>query len=383
MAEGTYQGSVVIRDSQFAPDNKSVAVTLRVTSQPIAQSGAQELRLRAAQGSKRLTQGVVVSNRGRGTLTLSGATAAVTGGGNWLTVEQIPGGAGVAVHADPTGLNPGLYSGTISIASNAVNSPLSVPVAFEIVAQGPPATRFQGVANNANFDGEDQLAQGVIAAAFGEQYTFNDPQSAAALPLGTQLNDVQVFINDRPAPVYYASYGQVNFQVPYDAALGDALIRIDRGSTRGNSVSARIVSSLPRLLRFFNGLYGIVVNQDGSFPIPASLGIPNSRPARAGDTLVFYALGLGQTSPPVVSGAAAPSNPLAQIVTPGGPLVYFGALALPTGVPATPTYVGLTPGFVGLYQINVTVPPGVTPGEVPVRLQLSTVASDAVYITVQ
>jgi uncharacterized protein (TIGR03437 family) len=291
----------------------------------------------------------------------------------------------VAVHADPAGLNPGLYTGTVTLTSNAVNSPLRIPVSFEVVTQGPPRSAFQGVANNANFDAEDALARGVIAAVFGEQFTLNDPQAATTLPLSTQLNDVQVFINDRPSPLYYASYGQVNFQVPYDAPLGDVLVRVDRGGQRGNSVSARVVASAPRLLRFFNGngQYGIVVNQDGSFPVPASLGIPNSRPARRGETLVFYALGLGQTSPPVQSGAAAPAEPLARVPSPGGPRMLFGALALPTGAPSEPFYVGLTPGFVGLYQINVPVPQGVVSGDVPVRLQLDTVASDFVLVSIE
>ena len=383
MAEGTYQGTVIITDAQFAPDNKSVPVTLRVTSQPIATAGTTPLRLRVPQGTSRRSHGVAISNRGRGTLTVSNATGAADAGGTWLSAEQVAGTNAIAVNADPAGLNLGPYTGTVTVNSNAVNSPLTIPVVLEIVPQGPPTIQFAGVANNANFIADEHLARGVIAAAFGEQLLLTDPASASSLPLPTRLGDVQVFLNDQPVPIYFASNGQVNFQVPFEAQLGDGLMRIDRGGQRGNNVSVRILPSLPRLLRFFNGPYGIVVNQDGSFPVPASLGIPNSRPARAGETLVIYALGLGQTSPPVVSGASSPADPLARVPSPGGPRVFFGALALPSGVPAEPSYVGLTPGFVGLYQINVTVPPGVTPGDVPTRLQLDTVSSDFVLISVE
>jgi uncharacterized protein (TIGR03437 family) len=129
----------------------------------------------------------------------------------------------------------------------------------------------------------------------------------------------------------------------------------------------RVGRSVPRLLRLNVDDYGIIVNQDGSFPMPPTPGV-NSRPARAGETLVMYALGLGQTEPAVQSGVAAPGTPLARAR--GAFRVSFGAPG-PFGqsVEITPLYVGLTPNFVGLYQVNVTIPADSPRGaKVPIAL---------------
>src|SRR6478752_5271517 len=42
----------------------------------------------------------------------------------------------------------------------------------------------------------------------------------------------------------------------------------------------------------------------------------NAHPAKAGDTLVLYATGLGPVNPPVKEGLAAPSDPLSLPVNP-------------------------------------------------------------------
>jgi len=165
-----------------------------------------------------------------------------------------------------------------------------------------------------------------------------------------------VLVNDQPAPVYYVSYGQINFQLPYAAPAGEATVRVERDGQRGNAVSITVGSFVPRLLRLGIGDYGIIQNasQGNSYPIPVTPGLA-SGPAREGDVLTIYALGLGQTSPAVDSGVAAPAQePLARVVP--TPTVYFGADNLDKGRPIAPSFVGLTPAFVGLYQINVTVP---------------------------
>jgi uncharacterized protein (TIGR03437 family) len=180
------------------------------------------------------------------------------------------------------------------------------------------------------------------------------------LPLGDLLNGVRVYINERPVPLYYASYGQINLQIPFDAAVGDAAIRLERNGESSNTISAQLALRAPRILRLGIGDYGTIVNQDGSFPIPASYPIPSltgvaNHPAKAGDVLVAYALGLGETVPPVLSGAGAPAvEPFARVPLTPKVILTGGSAGAPASV--DPQFVGLTPGFVGLFQINVAIP---------------------------
>jgi len=77
-----------------------------------------------------------------------------------------------------------------------------------------------------------------------------------------------------------------------------------------------------------------------------------SNPAKPGEVLVIYLVGMGTPSPPVASGALSPANPLAKVT---------GQVTV-DGQPAAVQFAGLTPGFVGLYQINFAVPTGARTG---------------------
>ena len=383
LGQGNYTGQVAISGSPIPAENRSVPATLHITDQPIAQLSSQQLSIRAAAAGPKQVQNIVVNNRGVGTLTVTGANVTTASGSAWLSAQQVSGTNVVTVTADPTGLSPGAYTGNVTIQTNAAQGNLTVPVQLQVVAAGAPVVSYNGVVNNNIFEAGDILAQGTIAALFGEQLVTGDPAAASTLPLGTDLGGVRVYVNDTPAPIYYASYNQVNFQVPYDAPTGDVTIRIERNGTTSNRVSAEIVRRAPRLLRLGVNDYAIAVNTDGSFPIPTTSGI-NSRPARAGDTLVFYALGLGATTPSVQSGVASPSSPLA--VATGNPRVSIGTTGpfSPNTVQVTPDFAGLTPGYVGLFQINVTIPANAPKGDaVPVVLLTDDGQSNLVTIAIQ
>ena len=99
----------------------------------------------------------------------------------------------------------------------------------------------------------------------------------------------------------------------------------------------------------------MVTHADGSMVSVAS-------PAKPGEELVAYALGLGQTNPLLTDGQA----PLEPVPTANTFLIDFNyrANALATkplgpfpGIELpSPVFIGATPGFVGLYQINFIVP---------------------------
>ena len=173
MAATDYSGTVTISGSSFAADNKQIAVTLNVTTQPIAQASNNSLTFNITQGGQAQTDNVAVTDAGQGTVTVSSVTAAAANSGTWLAAATVSGG--ISVTADPTGLTPNTYTGTVTIASNGVNGNIAIPVQLVVVAQGPPLASAGGAVNNGTFANGEPLAQGDIAAVFGNQFTFDAP----------------------------------------------------------------------------------------------------------------------------------------------------------------------------------------------------------------
>ncbi len=347
MAAGDFNGSVAISNSSFAGDNKAVAVTLHVTTQPIARPSASQLRFRLVQGTAAVEQPVTLANGGQGTLTISGAT---TAGGTWLTATVGSGGT-VQVKADPTSLAAGFFNGAVTINSNAANSPTIVPVELEVLAAGAPLTEFSAVVDAASFL---SVGGGALASLFGSQLATGVAQ-AGSIPLPTTLANATVFVNDAPVPLIFVSPGQINFQMPFEVS-GTARVRVERQGQRGNTVTVQVGRRSPGLYGFPGTTFGIVQNASRgnafAWPdIPALAGVPKAA-ARPGDVLVLYGSGLGPVNPSVATGAAAGSSPISSVTD--TPQVNFGRGVF--GPFADPQFVGLAPGFVGLYQVNVQVP---------------------------
>src|ERR1019366_4706025 len=84
--------------------------------------------------------------------------------------------------------------------------------------------------------------------------------------------------------------------------------------------------------------------------------VSSSNPAHAGDVLVFYTTGMGQTTPPLITGQIVPS---ANYVTAKVTATIGGANANVIYSIAAPPYVA------GLYQMAVKVPSGLGPGRQP------------------
>jgi uncharacterized protein (TIGR03437 family) len=74
-------------------------------------------------------------------------------------------------------------------------------------------------------------------------------------------------------------------------------------------------------------------------------------------------------TPAVTAGAAAPTNPLSQV-----PLNDIAVNI--DNQPATVQYAGLAPGLAGLYQLNVTIPSGVSTGNVDVEILAGSPTTD-------
>ncbi len=386
MADGDYQGSVDISGSSVADDNGQIPVNLTVTSDPILHASTTQIQTRVSTGVPPVLNYVSLSNVGMGTLELGDVTVTMQQGDGWLEASKDDVSQLVTVKVLSENLQPGWYQGEVSIASNAANSPLKIPVTAEIVAQKVPTISFHGAVNNATFAANEPLGQGTITALFGSQFTLGDGMAATdqTKPLPTKLGTTRVLVNGTAAPLWFVAYGQINFQMPYQTAPGQVIIQVERDGQLGNKISANVVVAEPRLLPFIDG-YGIAVNlSDGSFAMPSSYSDRGfaSHPVKRGDWIVVYAIGFGPTSPAVTTGAIVPPDYFYVLpkpnVTLGNATPFYPALSFEA------PFVGLTPGYVGLYQVNVQIPLNAETGDaVPLGVTMPGVATNNIKVAIE
>jgi len=235
----------------------------------------------------------------------------------------------------------------------------------ELTIPGPTIVS-NGVVSSASF--QPAISPGSLATIAGSNLATSTTPGAAA-PLPTTLAEASVSVNGKAAPLLYASPTQINFQVPWETAIGNATVIVTVDGTTSAPATVPVTASAPGI--FFTSSGAAIVQNFTSSGY--SLNSP-SNPAHGGSVIVAYLTGSGPVTPAVPDGAATPSTGLVQTTT--QPTVTIG------GMPAQVQFSGLSPGFVGLLQLNITVPSGLTTGSYPMVVKIGGQTSNSATVSI-
>ena len=180
------------------------------------------------------------------------------------------------------------------------------------------------------------------------------PPAGAGIRLGLMA------ATDKSSPG--ANFGWLMAERGWRVLLGLAVnVAVARQGLAGPTLRVRLNATSPGLFQW-NGNYAIASHLSGRLVGPDA-------PAKAGEIVVVYAVGLGRTNPDTNSGrvvsAAASIVALPQLLVTiaGNPVAAKDIL-----------YAGLAPGFAGLYQINLRMPQ-VLPPDPEIRISVAAQAS--------
>jgi uncharacterized protein (TIGR03437 family) len=232
---------------------------------------------------------------------------------------------------------------------------------------GIPGITPGGVVNNATF-ATGPVAPGSIVSIFG---TGLAPfaQTFTGFPLTTSLSGAAVTVDSVNAPVFYASSGQINIQLPFETGTGTAVMTVNNACGVSAPVTFNVQQAAPYILQTGTG-QAILLNQDNTVNGPTN-------PAKVGSVAQIYLIGIGPVSNPVADGSAAPDLPTSPLSR--STLNYSATIG---GSDSTVGFLGLAPGWVGLDQANLTVP-SLSTGAYPVVITVGGVQSNGptIYIT--
>lgn len=192
------------------------------------------------------------------------------------------------------------------------------------------------------------IAAGELLTLYGTNLS-TDTQIASSVPFPTMLAGVQVTMNGIAAPIYVVSPGQISAIVPYGVTTPIAQIQVINNGSPSNTVTAFTSLTAPGIFTVPAGGLGLGAILHSDYTL-----VTTDHPAQVGETVSVFLTGLGAVNPVVADGAAAPLDPFA--------LATNAITAFVGGVQASVGYAGLAPGLAGLYQVNLTIPSGVTTG---------------------
>jgi uncharacterized protein (TIGR03437 family) len=232
-----------------------------------------------------------------------------------------------------------------------------------------------GIVNAASLAAAPPAAPGEFISIFGSNLAPSTT-SSPSYPYATSLAGTQVLLGGQPMPLQFVSPGQINALVPFGTPVnGLQQLLVKQNNVYAFPETLIVGAASPAVFtanQTGQGAGAIVVIKANGTQFESTA----TAPASAGDTLVIYCEGLGAVNPPVADGAAASLTTLSRTVNP---------VTVTVGGQQSPVlFAGLAPGFAGLYQVNVTVPSGVTAGaSVPVILTVAGFSSLPVTVAIQ
>lgn len=243
-------------------------------------------------------------------------------------------------NSDMHGSRDTLGSFTKFANPTVVNGKVYVPTASnQVTVYGLlPVPGVTAVVNAASFT-SSAIAPGELISIFGNS-------------IGPSI----ITFDGTPAPLLYASAGQINAVAPFEiAGKSTTVMRVSTPRGAAFAVTLPVSTAAPAIFATSAAGQGAILNADLLVNSAAN-------PAARGSWIAIYATGAGLLSPAVADGSIVSASNLPLAVAPIA--VTIG------GQIATVGYQGGAPGLVaGVVQINAQVPAGVTPGAaVPVTI---------------
>ncbi|MEO8370019.1 MAG: IPT/TIG domain-containing protein [Candidatus Solibacter sp.] len=314
-------------------------------------------------------------------------TYAVTAGAADLTAKNVTtdasGAAGIAATPTKTGTL------TVTATSGTFSAVFTATIKDAVVIPPPPDPNTPVISpggigqNGFSVPAVAGVSTGGITTIYGSNFMAagSAPQvnAIAGGTLATKFAGICVTFGGVKAPIFGAATTQITVEVP-EVTAGPVEVQVLRncgetGELKSNTLTATAQGASPEFLYLTLAADGrnpvAAVTAEGGFVgAPGSIPSANLRPAKAGDVLVIYALGLGATNPGQTVGAPAPgigSVTLPYSITVGGVAVAAADIF----------YVGVSPTYLGLYQVNLRVPENVPSGNQPIIIQVGAAKSPA------
>ncbi|MGC4050107.1 MAG: hypothetical protein QM757_12045 [Paludibaculum sp.] len=179
-----------------------------------------------------------------------------------------------------------------------------------------------------------------------ETASLHGATGSAMVIRGTALDepDLQVTIGGLPAPIVQAKPGELLVQVPWECAPDpEAPVMLQ---TQAEYPLVEALQFHVYLNTLYPDIYGMPMHAKTQQPVTLD------DPAQPGESIFFYALGLGPVKAPVETGKPQPSTPAPTLQN---DLVCTWNTSDPSARLERP-YAGLLPGQFGLYQVNLLMP---------------------------
>jgi len=232
----------------------------------------------------------------------------------------------------------------------------TLPASTEVWVMQPESD--SAAVSSAGFTPGAPVAPGSVVSLFGA-FTGSQTGAAPGYPLPRKIGETEAWIDGQAVPLFYASPGQINFQVPAGVAPGQSLLEAHvHGQTLGRA-ALTVVPNAP-------GIFA-VANRDGRLNSAAL-------PARRGEALQIFGTGQGAVLPAVDDGTAASSQPFSNTFGPPNVFLQDRQLAV--------QFSGLAPGSAGVWQINTVLPADAPVGNALSLVVIQGLASNRVFVAV-